>query len=278
MKFSFSISNTHVAAGAPACPPAKLFLTPVLRAACLSTIFFCAAAASAAVWQTTPASAPPAANEQKFAAQSSAADAAAGIVSTEAPEKKEAAEEDATAQFKQSASVRWLGQHLGLSASAMYWLAVVVNFAIIAFGVVYFSRLHLPAMFRNRTESIRKAMDEAKKTSDDAKQRLAGIEARLSHLDSEIAAMRAKVEQNGADEETRIRAAAEDDKNKIVEAAGQEIQVAAKSARRDLAAYAADLAVNMARQRIQVDVPTDQSLVSSFARSLGEQSLGRVKQ
>ncbi len=256
---------------------ARLLTVLLFASLSFATIFF-ATMSSTAVAQSAPSSAQPTPGQLKVAAQSSAADAAAGIVSTEAPEKKEAAEEDATAQFKQSASVRWLGQHLGLSGSAMYWLAVVVNFAIIAFGVVYFSRLHLPTMFRNRTESIRKAMDEAKKTSDDAKQRLAGIEARLSHLDSEIAAMRAKVEQNGADEETRIRAAAEDDKNKIVEAAGQEIQVAAKSARRDLAAYAADLAVNMARQRIQVDVPTDQSLVSSFARSLGEQSLGRVKQ
>ena len=221
--------------------------------------------ANAIVWQTAPASEAPKA--------ASTADADAGIVASDASagkaEKKEA-EEDSTAQFKQSASVRWLGQHLGLSGSAVYWLAVVVNFAIIALGVVYFSRLHLPTIFRNRTDSIRKAMDEAKRASDEAKQRLAGIEARLSQLDSEIARLQAQAEQDGAAEEARIRASAEEDKKKIVEAAGQEIDVAAKSARRELAAYAADLAVNMARQRIQVDVPADQSLVSSFAQSLGK--------
>lgn len=229
--------------------------------------------ANAAIWQTLASEAPKAAT--------STADADAGIVASDASagkaEKKEA-EEDATAQFKQSASVKWLGQHLGLSGSAMYWLAVVVNFAIIALAVLYFSRLHLPTMFRNRTDSIRKAMDEAKRTSDDAKQRLAGIEARLSQLDSEIARLQAKAEQDGAAEEARIRASAEEDKKKIVEAAGQEIDVAAKTARRELAAYAADLAVNMARQRIQVDVPADQSLVSSFAQSLGKQNLGKVNQ
>jgi F-type H+-transporting ATPase subunit b len=220
-------------------------------------------------------------------AQSSAraADAAAGIRTSDSTDKsagdngaekdngvdeKEAAEDDGTAQLKQSPSVRWLGQHLGLSGGATYWLAVVINFAIIALGVVYFSRLHLPTMFRNRTESIRKAMDEAKAASDDAKTRLAAIEARLSRLDSDIAAMRSKAEQDGAAEEARIRAAAEDDKQKIVEAAVQEIDVAAKSARRDLAAYAADLAVNLARRRIQVDVPADQALVSGFATSLGK--------
>jgi len=222
---------------------------------------------------------------ESAAAQSSAqsnaraADAAAGIRTSDSTdksagdngaEKKEAAEDDGTAQFKQSPSVRWLGKHLGLSSGAMYWLAVVINFAIIAFGVVYLSRLHLPTMFRNRTESIRKAMDEAKAASDDAKTRLAAIESRLSRLDSDIAAMRSRAEQDGAAEEARIRAAAEDDKQKIVEAAAQEIDVAAKSARRELAAYAADLAVNLARQRIQVDVPADQALVSGFATSLGK--------
>jgi F-type H+-transporting ATPase subunit b len=218
---------------------------------------------------------------QSAAAQSNAqaADAAAGIRSSDSPdkaegdngaEKKEATEDGGTAQFKQSPSVQWLGKHLGISGGAMYWLAAVINFAIIALGIVYFSRLHLPAMFRNRTESIRKAMDEARAASDDAKSRLAAIEARLSRLDSDIAAMTAKAEQDGAAEADRIRAAAEDDKQKIVEAAAQEIDVAAKSARRELAAYAADLAVNMARQRIQVDVPADQALVSGFATSLGK--------
>jgi F-type H+-transporting ATPase subunit b len=202
--------------------------------------------------------------------ESSAADDAAGVHRPGTEGKKEAAEEDDTTQFKQSPVVLALGRKIGLSGTVMYWLAVIINFAIIALAVVYFSRLHLPAMFRNRTDSIRKAMDEAKLASDEAKKRLAGIEARLSRLDSEITAMRVQAEKDGAEEEARIRAAAEDDKKKIVESAGQELEVAAKSARRDLAAYAADLAVNMARQRIQVDLPADQSLVNSFAQSLGK--------
>ena len=245
---------------------------------CLARRYFFAAFLTLAVGIATTAS-EAAAAQSSAQSNARAADAAAGIRTSDSTDKsagdngaerKEAAEDDGTAQFKQSPSVRWLGRHLGLSGGAMYWLAVVINFAIIALGVVYFSRLHLPTMFRNRTESIRKAMDEAKAASDDAKTRLAAIEARLSRLDSDIAAMRSKAEQDGAAEEARIRAAAEDDKQKIVEAAAQEIDVAAKSARRDLAAYAADLAVQLARQRIQVDVPADQALVRGFATSLGK--------
>ena len=232
----------------------------VLSVVLLSSIFV-----HAAVWQAAPESSAPSASEPGSSTPSDRLSA-----SKEKDSKKEAAEEDdGTAQFKQSPSVQWLGKLIGRSGKTTYWIAVVINFAIIAIGVVYASRLHLPTMFRNRTDSIRKAMDDAKVASDDAKRRLTDIETRLSRLDSEIAGMRASAQKDGAAEEARIRASTEEDKKKIVEAAQQDIATAAKSARRDLASYAADLAVDLARQRIQVDLPADQALVSSFAQDLG---------
>ncbi len=222
----------------------------------------------ASAWQ---AATEPTASEPASSASSGSTASTGSTVSTEKPSKKEAAEEaDDTAQFKQSPTVLALGRMLGLNGTKTYWLAVIVNFGIIALAVIYMSRLHLPTMFRNRTDSIRKAMDDAKIASDEAKRRLTEIETRLGRLDSEIAGMRASAEKDGAAEEARIRASAEEDKKKIVEAAQQEIATAAKSARRELAAYAADLAVNMASQRIHVDLPADQSLVASFAQNLGK--------
>lgn len=227
----------------------------------LSAVFLSAVSVKASAWQ---AAAAPAGSEPALSASESTSAEKAS------KKKEEAAEQDDTAQFKQSPTVLGLGRLLGINGTKAYWLAVIVNFAVIAFGVIYVSRLHLPAMFRNRTDSIRKAMDDAKVSSDDAKRRLTEIETRLGRLDSEIAGMRASAEKDGATEEARIRASAEEDKKKIVEAAQQEIATATKSARRDLASYAADLALDLARQRIRVDLPTDQALVSSFAQSLGK--------
>jgi F0F1-type ATP synthase membrane subunit b/b' len=70
-------------------------------------------------------------------------------------------------------------------------------------------------------------------------------------------------------EEARIQAAAEEDARKMVESAQQEIAAAAKSARRELTAYAADLAVGLAQTQIHVDAATDQELVRRFAGELG---------
>src|SRR5439155_711564 len=93
---------------------------------------------------------------------------------------------------------------------------------------------------------------------------LSNIEARLSKLDVEIGEMRWAAEQEAANEEMRIKAAAEEDARKIVESAEQEIMAAAKLARRELKAYAADLAVSLAKKQIRVDPSTDQGLMRNF--------------
>ena len=188
-----------------------------------------------------------------------------------AQQSREAAGEEKgeNEEFKRSRSVQFLARVTGLSLEHAYWVAVLLNFAVIAVAIIWISRSKLPGLFRNRTQSIQKAMEEARRTSEDANRRLADIEARLSKLDTEINSMRATAEQESAAEEARIREAAELDARKVVEAAEQEIDAAAKTARRELKAYAAELAVSVAKQQILVDASTDQALVRNFSEQLG---------
>jgi F-type H+-transporting ATPase subunit b len=179
-------------------------------------------------------------------------------------------EKDETAEFRESASVRLLARTLGLSLKQAYWLSIIINFAVIASLIAWFLRSKLPGMFRARTESIQKAMAEARQASEEARARLAQIEARLAQLSDEISQMRSVADKEAAAEEARIKAAAAEDARKIVESAEQEIAAAAKSARRELTAYAADLAVSLAQKQIHVDAATDQNLVRSFAGKLSE--------
>ena len=182
----------------------------------------------------------------------------------------EAAGESDEAQFKQSSSVKFVAKLTGLSLQHAYWLSVLVNFGVVAGLIFWFSKKNLPGMFRSRTASIQKAMEEARQASEEANRRLADIETRLSRLGVEIGEMRAAAEKEAAAEEARIKAAAAEDARKIVESAEQEIAAAAKSARRELTAYAADLAVSLAAKQIKVDSATDQGLVRSFAEQLSD--------
>lgn len=187
-----------------------------------------------------------------------------------AHESREAAgeEKDEMEEFKHSASVRLVSRITGLNLQQSYWLCFILNFAVIAALFVWAGRKYLPGMFRDRTAAIQKAMQEAQKASEEARRKLAEIEARLQKLDVEIGMMRDQAEREGAVEEARIQAAAEEDARKIVASAEQEIAAAAKAARRQLTAHAAELAVGIAAKQIRVDAATDQALVRDFASQL----------
>lgn len=220
---------------------------------------------------SSPAAPPAQQTESQRAKDREATEKAAQGPSSELAEasREAAGEGDENAQFKQSPSVRFLARITGLSLHNAYWLAIAINFLVIALAIAWFVRSNLPAMFRSRTQNIKKTLEEARTASEEANRRLSEIEGRLAKLDSEIAGMRSTAESEAAAEEQRIRAAALEDGHKIVEAAESEIEAATRLARRQLKAFAAELAVSLAEKRIHVDQTTDRALVQSFTRELG---------
>ena len=133
-----------------------------------------------------------------------------------ARETREAAgEEDDTAAFKSSPSVVFLARITGLDLRHAYWLAVLLNFIVIAAVLFWAARKYLPGAFRARTAAIQQAMEEARRASEDANRRSAAVEARLAKLGDEISAMKASGEADLAAEEARIKAAAEEDGRKL---------------------------------------------------------------
>ncbi len=185
-------------------------------------------------------------------------------------EKREAtgAEEEENVKLKHAAPIRWLARKIGWSVHATHLLLVNLNFALVVVIVFWAVRKFVPPMFRNRSQSIQRALEEARAASQDANRRLADIESRLRQLDVEIGRMQATAEREAEAEERRIHKAAEEDIRKVVLAAEQEIIAAAKLARRELTIHTADLAIALARKQINVDSNTDQVLVRTFASKL----------
>jgi len=248
----------------PSLPTVPMVLAAVLLTALMATPLTGAQSGGQAA--NSPAQAPQ--------SSPSSAQQPVGVGGELARESREAAGEDGNEQFKGSPSVSWLARISGLDLRSAYWLAVGLNFVVVAALIFWAGRKYLPGLFRDRTAAIQQAIEEARKASQDAQHRLAEVEARLAKLGDEIAAMKAAGERDVAEEEARIRAAADEDARKIVEGAEQEIAAAAKSARRDLVAYAADLAVSLAQRQIHVDAGTDQALVRNFADRLSDGGKG----
>ena len=240
-----------------------------LRAALTLSVLVCCAALSLAVQD--PAKQPETAPSQGQSKKAQGSRSQPGLGAQLAKETRAAAgEEDEVEQFKHAPSVRFLARITGLDLQVAYWMVVTLNFVAIAVVLFWAARKYLPGALQARTAAIQRAMEEARRASEEANRRLAEIESRLSRLGDEIATLKSVGEQEMAAEEARAKAAAEEDAQKIVESAEQEIAAAAKAARRDLTAYAADLAVALAKKQIHVDARTDASLVRSFTQTLAD--------
>jgi len=188
----------------------------------------------------------------------------------ESTEAEHAEEHEENGQFKYSPTVKWLAKTVGLTPHGAYFVSLAINFGLLVLFFWVLLRAKIPAMFRDRTNSIQKAIREAQAASAEATEKLKNVEARLAKLDSEVASFRIEVEKQAGAEEERIRASAEEDKRRVVESAKMEIDAVARSARRDLKSYAASLAVDMAAKRIKVDERSDQALVREFVEQLGK--------
>ena len=182
-------------------------------------------------------------------------------------------EEDENDKYLHSAAVRALGAKAGLNAEQAATAFTVANFVVLAVLVGWFLAKSLPKTFRDRNTTIQKQLVDARTATEDANARLRSVEDRLSKLDSQIAAMRAQAEKDSAFDEQRIAASAEEEKQKILAAAEQEIAAATALAHRQLQQYAAELAIEQAAHKLVVTAETDRLLVQSFAQRLaGEDS------
>ena len=179
-------------------------------------------------------------------------------------------EEEENIQFKYSPMVRKVAKATGLSKEAIYWIFLIINFLILASALGWVLKKAMPHGFAPRTAEIQKGIEDARKASAEASARLGEIEGRLAKLDTEIAEVRAAAEADFSAEEQRIKAAAEEDAKSVIAAAEQEISAAGRTAQRDLKAFAAGLAVDLAEKKIKVDDATDQALVRGFAAQLGK--------
>lgn len=204
------------------------------------------------------------------APQTTPGNAGGGQLSTPEAQSREINKEevDENDAFLHSPAVRKLGAMIGLNAEQAATAFTVVNFLALAALLGWFLAKTLPKTFRDRNTAIQKHLVDARTATEEASARLNSVEERLSKLDDQIAALRAQADKDSALDEQRIKASVEDDKQKILAAAEQEIAAATSLARRQIQQFAAELAIDQAARKLVVTAETDRLLVQSFARRL----------
>jgi F-type H+-transporting ATPase subunit b len=144
------------------------------------------------------------------------------------------------------------------------------NFVVLAGALGYMVAKNAGPFFSARSQQIRKDMVEAQEAREQAETRAADVDRRLASLENEIAALQADSQREAQAERDRLARQTAADLAKIQAHAEQEIVAAGKAARMDLKRYSAELAIQLAEQRIRsrMTPETQEALVRGFVHDL----------
>ena len=151
-------------------------------------------------------------------------------------------------------------------------VAKIVNFAILGGVLFYFLRSPISAYLVSRATTIRQDLVTAAEMRATATAQLAEIEKKMQALPSELEALKARGAEDLQAEQARISEAAAAERERLIAQTRREIQARLRMARRELTEHAANLAVQIAEERIKRTItPEDQlRLVDRYAAQLGD--------
>lgn len=136
-------------------------------------------------------------------------------------------------------------------------IARLVNFAILAGTLIYFLRSPFAQHLVNRAQQIRNDLAFAREARAAAEARMAEIERRLQALPADLDAIRQRGHADIATDRERISQAAEAERAALVEQARREIDLKVRLAEQTLVRRTADLAVGLARARLEAGLTRD---------------------
>jgi F-type H+-transporting ATPase subunit b len=149
-------------------------------------------------------------------------------------------------------------QSIGEMILGMGW--PIANFIIFCGVIYYFGNGPLKEYLATRSATIRKDLVEAAELKASATAQLATIEQKLQALPGELSALRTRGAEEIAAEEKRIAAAAEAERERLLEQTRREIDLQVRLAKKDILEHAADLSVQLAAEKLKKEITAaDQS-------------------
>jgi len=136
-------------------------------------------------------------------------------------------------------------------------IAKFVNFAVLVGILVYFLRAPIAAHLKSRGESIRKDLVDSAALRASAERQLGDVRARLVALPAELQELTRRGQQELAEERVRMKDATARAREHLLERTRRDIDLRFRLARRELLEHTADLAVKLARQRIEHTMTSD---------------------
>jgi F-type H+-transporting ATPase subunit b len=144
------------------------------------------------------------------------------------------------------------------------------NFALLAVGLGYLVKKNAGPFFAARNLQIQQDMLDAQEARAAAEKRAADVDRRLANLAAEIASLKAESQAEAHSETQRSMQHTAAEIAKIQAHAEREIASAGKAARMELKRYSAELAVELAEQKISARMTGEaqDNLVRGFVHDL----------
>ena len=147
------------------------------------------------------------------------------------------------------------------------------NFVILAGGAGYLAAKKGGPYFASRSQDIRKGMADAEKLTADSQARVAAVNAKIANLQTEIESIRVGIRQEQKQEHERLERETSAEMQRIRTHVQYEMEAAGKAARLALRQHAAQLALELAEQKLRARMTPQMQdvLTRSFVEGLQNQ-------
>lgn len=158
-------------------------------------------------------------------------------------------------------------------ANDSWWpvIAKFFNFVVLIGILVYYLRSPIVGYLQGRRDTIRKDLVDAATLRTTAEKQLADVRAKLAQLPGELEALTRRGQEEVVAEAARMKDATARERTKLIDRTHREIETQSRLARRQLLDHTAELAMKLARERVERDItPADQDrLIDRYASGVG---------
>ena len=152
----------------------------------------------------------------------------------------------------------------------------IVNVLLVVVLFVYLLRRPAPEFFASRAKEIQELLERALRDKEEALARLKEVDEKMARLSEEVEAIEKAAREAAEADRAKVAEEAEAAKVRIREEAVQEMERQLTQSRRELKAYAADLAIRAAREILAKNLSAeDEARIQERFLSLMEESHGR---
>jgi len=155
-------------------------------------------------------------------------------------------------------------------SAAMDFLGKVVNFIILFGGLAFVARKPVKALLAKRTADVGETIRLAESGRTEAETRAGESRAKVAGLEGQVRSLKAAAEEEGLREAERIARAAGEETERLKKLTRQELEEQVRQSVRELKAYAAARATDLAREKIR------KRLTPGIQSALIEKSIDRL--